>query len=177
MIRALILMLAMALPASARPPTGLLEKPSPLPATIPLQVTAPEGRDHAILLSDADGGKVISAYLRGGEVLRLLVPPGNHRLSVASGRPEDWRGRGALFGEDAVAVPGTLPFRIDGARREGQTITLTEEDGALRIADRRNRVICQIAEWEVERVEETAPGGTTLRYLDPVLRTRSRLCD
>ncbi|WP_156117989.1 hypothetical protein [Paracoccus sp. PAMC 22219] len=40
MIRLLILLMFLPAAATARPVTGLLEKTSPLPATIPLQVRA-----------------------------------------------------------------------------------------------------------------------------------------
>ncbi|CAM3312696.1 hypothetical protein PANO111632_13770 [Paracoccus nototheniae] len=180
MIRVLTLILSLiALPALAetRPPTGLLAKTSPLPATIPLQVRAPEGADTAILLGDADGQPVISGYLRGGGVLRLLVPPGDHHLGLAQGAPDDWQGPDDLFGTPAVILPDPLPFRITGNRRQGQAITLTRNESRLTIAHRQDRVTCQIAEWTLDRVTETTPAGTALRWLDPQLSTRSRPCD
>lgn len=180
MIRALFLTLIL-LPATAmadaRPPTGLLAKTSPLPATIPLLVRAPEGEDTAIILSDPDGVPVISAYLRDGAVLRLLVPPGDHHLGLAQGAPDDWQGQDDLFGAAPVTLPDPLPFRIDGNRREGQSITLTQSGDRLTIAHRQDRVTCQIAEWSLDRVSETTPSGTRLRWLDPQLSTRSRPCD
>ncbi|WP_265500288.1 hypothetical protein [Paracoccus beibuensis] len=179
MLRALIL--ALLLPtlalAAPRPVTGLLEKGSTLPATIPLQVRAPGDRDHAVILRDSDGAPVISGYLRGGEVLRLLVPPGRHRLLIASGRSDDWQGPDRLFGDGTQTLDLPLFFRIDGNRRIGESIVLTERNGGLRITDRESRTICQIADWSVERRTEIAPGGTPLRWLDPQLDTRSRPCD
>ncbi|TGN68136.1 hypothetical protein E4L95_02435 [Paracoccus liaowanqingii] len=178
MIRVLILMLLPGLAwAETRPPTGLLAVASPLPATIPFQVRAPEGQDYAIVLTDPEGARVISAYLRGGSVLRLLVPPGDHRLTVAPGPPEDWQGPEDLFGAPAATLPGPLPFRIANNRREGQSITLERAADGLRIGDRQDRTTCQIAEWSTERVTKTTPLGTELRWLDPELSTRSRPCD
>ena len=53
-----------------------------------------------------------------GTVLLLLVPPGDHRLTVASGAAQDWQGLPDLFGTPAFALPQPLRFRIDGTRRE-----------------------------------------------------------
>lgn len=171
-------LLLMPWPALAeRPPTGLLTKNDPLPATIPLQVRAPKGADYAILLDTPDGAPVISGYLRGGDVLRLLVPPGDHRVTVAAGDPQDWRGIPTLFDGDRTTLPDPLTFRIDGARREGQAITLTQTDDGLRITDQQNRTLCQIADWDVARITETTPLGTHLRYLQPQLSVRNRPCD
>ncbi|WP_405406052.1 hypothetical protein [Paracoccus sp. Ld10] len=177
MIRLLILLIFLPMAAAARPVTGLLEKTAPLPATIPLQVRAPSDMDHAITLTDADGTPVISAYLRGGAVLRLLVPPGDHRMTVASGQPQDWQGLPDMFGTPAVTLPHLLPFRIDGTRREGQSITLDRDGNALRIIDRQNRVVCQLADWNNTQVVETLPSGTRFRYLEQRLDPRSIPCD
>lgn len=179
MLRALILMLLLPTVACAapRPVTGLLRNESGLPATIPLQVRAPDGQDYAVILADDDGAPVISGYLRGGEVLRLLVPPGQHRLMIAAGPPEGWQGPQDLFGGQTQVLDLPLTFRIDGNRREGHSIALERHGRGVRLSDRRNRTICQIPEWEVERRTEIAPGGTVLRWLDPRLETRSRPCD
>ncbi|MFC0200077.1 hypothetical protein [Paracoccus rhizosphaerae] len=178
-MRAMILVLLLPISAMAapRPVTGLLTKGSNLPARIPLQVRAPGDSDHAVILQDQDGQPVISGYLRGGEVLRLLVPPGRHRLVVAAGQPEDWQGTDRLFGEDTHALDMPLTFRIEGNRRIGHSIVLTYSDGSLSITDHQNRTICQIADWDIERRVQIAPGGTVLRWLDPQLETRSRPCD
>lgn len=177
MIRLLILLMFLPAAAAARPVTGLLEKTSPLPATIPLQLRAPSQTDHAVILTDADDAPVISAYLRGGTVLRLLVPPGDHRLTVASGAAQDWQGLPDLFGTPAIALPEPLRFRIDGTRREGQSITLEPDADGLRITDQQNRVICQLADWDSTRVVETLPSGTQFRYLEQRLDPRSIPCD
>lgn len=177
MIRLLILLMVLPVAATARPVTGLLEKASPLPATIPLQVRAPADMDHAIILTDDQGAPVISGYLRGGAVLRLLVPPGDHRLSVASGPAQDWQGLADMFGAPAIALPQPLHFVIDGTRREGQSITLWKDGDGLRITDRQNRVICQNAGWETTRVVKTLPSGTQFRYVERRLDPRSIPCD
>ena len=177
MIRLLILLMVLPVAATARPVTGLLEKVSPLPATIPLQVRAPADMDHAIILTDDQGAPVISGYLRGGAVLRLLVPPGDHRLTVASGPAQDWQGLPDLFGAPAIALPQPLHFVIDGTRREGQSITLSKDGDGLRITDRQNRVICQNAGWDSTRIVKTLPSGTQFRYVEQRLDPRSIPCD
>ena len=179
MLRAMILALLLPISAMAapRPVTGLLTKGSDLPATIPLQVRASGDRDRAIILQDQDSRPVISGYLRGGEVLRLLVPPGRHSLVIAAGQPEDWQGIDRLFGEDTEALDMPLTFRIDGNRRIGHSIVLIYSDGSLSITDRQDRTICQIANWDIKRRVQIAPGGIVLRWLDPQLETRSRPCD
>lgn len=178
-IPTVLLALALALlpgALAARPPTGLLDRDTPLPATIPLQVSAPQGRDYAIVLGQTDA-PVTRAYLRGGEVLRVLVPPGRFDLSVGAGNPDDWQGPEDLFGAPPRTLPEPLSFRIDGARREGHAIALEITGGALRITAFRNRATCQIADWSADRVTKTTPLGTTWRYLDPELDLRSRPCD
>ncbi|MBM3604106.1 MAG: hypothetical protein FJX25_04945 [Alphaproteobacteria bacterium] len=181
MIRALILLLLLPVSALAepRPPTGLLRNDSALPATIPLQVRAPEGQDQAVILTDVQGRPVISGYLRGGSALRLLVPPGDHHLTVVSGPASDWRGLDEVFGPDtqAVALPQALRFRIEDNRREGHSITLIRDGSSLRLTDRQDRVICQVARWDLRRKEEITSAGTRLRWLDPQLEVRSRPCD
>ncbi|WP_410218579.1 hypothetical protein [Paracoccus sp. (in: a-proteobacteria)] len=182
MKRALILLLVVPMLAMAepRPPTGLLSKDGPLPATIPFHLRAPDDRDVAAILSDASGRRVISGYVRAGTALRLLVPPGNHRLTLAAGVSADWQGPQDLFGDQGttVTLPDPLDFRITpDSRREGHALTTTFTNGALRIADRQDRTLCQIAEWDLDTVTETTPAGTELRWLDPQLTTRSRPCD
>lgn len=178
MIRSLIAILALtgAAWAAERPPTGLLARQGPLPATIPLQVAAPEGRDYALLLGDP-GDPVLAGYLRGGEVLRLLAPPGDHALSVAAGPPDAWRGLPDLFGDGARILPDRIALRIAGDRREGQALTLSDGDGGLRITDREGRVLCQIAEWTGEARTLPTPGGLGLQIIERELSVRSRPCD
>lgn len=161
-----------------RPPTGLLVRTGPLPATIPLQVRAPQGRDYAVVLTDAAGAPVVSGYLRDGAPLRLLVPPGEFGVTIAQGVPGDWQGPDGLFGpEGRVTLPDTLTFAIDGNRRQGHALTVGADGESLRVTDRQDRVICQLPEWDTDRITETTPAGTQYRYLEQEFGTRSRPCD
>ncbi len=174
-----ILMLATALLptgtyAEPRPATGLLSKQSPLPATIPLQVRTSKGHDYAISLQDDKGSPVISGYQRGGDFFRLLVPPGRHDVTITAGLPKDWQSdQGFTTGMKASVA---MDFAIRANRREGHQITAKVVNGELRLGDRRDQTICQIAEWDSIQ-KETTEGGIPLRYLDQSLDTRSRFCD
>lgn len=173
----LVCLLLPAAAAAAPPPTGLLTKESPLPATIPFHVRAVDARDFALILTDSEDRPVISGYLRAGTVLRLLVPPGHHRVTIASGAAADWQGRETLFGDGTQTITLPLEFRIEGDRREGHALTLSLQGDDLHIVDRQNRTLCQIADWTLVSRSETTPAGTRLRWLDPQLKTRSRPCD
>ncbi len=179
MLRALLLAIALlptAADAQPRPGTGLLSNSSPLPATIPLQVRTAAGLDYAIALTDrATANPVISGYLRGGEFFRLLVPPGDHAVNITAGSPDDWQGDQGFAHGQGVTIP--LEFVIRAGRREGHQITVQIVEGAIRITDQRNQVICQIAEWDSTLQQDTTGRRTPLRYLDQTLTTRSRFCD
>lgn len=178
MLRALTLALALlpaAVHAGSRPETGLLAKPSPLPATIPLQVRTVQGHDYAISLTDTDGAPVIQGYQRGGSFFRLLVPPGRHDVTITAGRAEDWQaGQGFA---DGMKITLPLDFAIRGERRQGHQIAVKVENGSLSVTNLRDQTICQIAEWDSTLQQQTTPAGTPLRHLDQSLSTRSRFCD
>jgi len=175
MLRALILMIAL-LPtaglADSRPVTGILTKNNPLPATIPLQVRTIVGHDFFVALSDQGSGEpVISGYIRGGEFFRLLVPPGDHLVTITVGQPDDWQGPGKGFGTTIDTVNLPLTFAITGrSRRQGHQITLRIQDGSLMMAALQDQAICQFATWQ--NVNPTPP----LRDLDLRLTTRSVFC-
>ena len=180
MLRALMLVAALlpgAVDAAPRPVTGLLAKNGPLPATIPLQIRTDAGHDFSVALSDpATDAPVISGYLRGGEFFRLLVPPGTHQVTIAAGQAGDWQSVDTGF-SDGMQAKLTLDFDIRADRRQGHQMTVAIVDGGLRVTDRRDQVICQIADWDSVQKEYTAGRRTPLRYLDQSLTTRSRFCD
>ncbi|WP_111558746.1 hypothetical protein [Paracoccus sediminilitoris] len=180
MLRALMLVATLlpgAVDAAPRPVTGLLAKNGPLPATIPLQIRTDAGHDYSIALTDpAIDAPVISGYLRGGEFFRLLVPPGTHRVTMAAGQPGDWQGIDTGF-SDGTQAKLTLDFDIRANRRQGHQMTVAIVDGGLRVTDRRDQVICQIADWDVVQKEYAVGRRILLRYLDQSLTTRSRFCD
>lgn len=164
-------LLAAALPARAeQPATGFLWNRSGLPATLPLLVRAPTGMDHVVFLTrpDADA-PAVAGYVRGGEMLRLRVPPGDWRISLASGR--DWQGEEALFGAGTQRSewPAPLHFSAGAAELHGHAIDLAEEAGTIAIAGVAPQVVCQLP--AASRAPNVRPlqGGTLTRY-DPLLR-------
>jgi hypothetical protein len=175
MLRALIVMIAL-LPAAGfaetRPATGIFIKNNPLPATIPLQVRTIVGHDFFVALSDQESGEpVISGYIRGGDFFRLLVPPGDHVVTITVGQPADWQGPQTGFGANAEAVTLPLTFAITGrSRRQGHQITLRIQDGSLMMAAQQDQAICQFATWQ------DINHAALLRDLDLRLTTRSRFC-
>jgi hypothetical protein len=154
MLRTLIIMIAL-LPAAGfadpRPATGILNKDNPLPATIPLQIRTIVGHDFFVGLSTQDSGDhVISGYIRGGEFFRLLVPPGDHVVTITIGQPEDWQGPPQGFGAAANTVNLPLTFAITGrSRRRGHQITLRNRVGSLTMASQQDQTICQLATWQI----------------------------
>lgn len=127
MLRMLILFLLLAAPAMAETrPQGLMWNRSGLPATLPLQVRSDAGQDYFLTLIDPDTGKaVLAAYVRGGSVFRVLVPPGDWRVALAQG--SGWRGEKALFGAQTrhIRIDTPLHFGVGGvSRRVGNLIDL-----------------------------------------------------
>lgn len=95
-------------PATAgdAPRTGLLWLRSPLPAVFPLQVKTAPGHDYHLMLVEVETrSPALSAYIKGGEFFRVLVPPGQYRLRIGYGT--NWHSEEALFGE------GTRYFELD----------------------------------------------------------------
>ncbi|WBU61749.1 hypothetical protein [Paracoccus albus] len=118
-----IILLIAALPAAAdeqRPKAGLLWKQTDLPATLPLQVQTAPDADHVVFLTDPDAREsVMAGFVRGGEFFRLLVPPGEWQVSIASGKY--WRGKDDLFGPDTrwTELTEPLTFRAGAATMNG----------------------------------------------------------
>lgn len=145
-----LILLLFTLPAMAeelpRPEAGLLWNDSGLPMTLPLQiVTEAGGPDRAILLSRDEGGAAeVAGYVHAGQFFRLLVPPGDWRIAIASGR--DWQGRDALFGPktEIIDLPEPLRFHAGEAELNGHVLHLTiGEGGALQVTVG-PRIICRI---------------------------------
>jgi len=122
-------------------PRGLLRVETELPRTFPLQVKSNPGTDYLLILREAEGAVegstgriVLTAYVRGGEFFRVLVPPGRYRVDFAKGRPADWQGEAALFGPatEHVTLDEVLEFKVVGtARKSGHIVDLR---GPARIA-------------------------------------------
>ena len=189
----LALIAALLMPAAAtadRPAAGLLTKESPLPATMPLQVIAPEGRDVVLRLTTPDAGDpVISGYVRGGTFFRLLVPPGRFTVTLEYGR--DWQGPQDGFAEDPgrITLAEPLDFGITrGTRRNGHQIRLDLQDDHLVVREVDDQTICDEAIFGRDIKEYPEPGSLgdirtlppdrpRLRYLDLTYDRYARLCD
>ncbi len=178
MPRLFALILCLLIPALAaaedRPRAGLLWNASDLPATFPLQVKSLPGRDHVVYLTDPDSGDpVMAGYIRGGEFFRMLVPPGTWRLRFAHGR--GWQGEVGLFGPGTewTEMEEVLDFHIIGRdRRRAYIVTLTEENGRIKIVDAAPRMECQMILWD-------APGDWSEAWPEwrlPGFRLFKRLC-
>lgn len=182
---ALLLMIATALPARAddRPQAGLMWNRSGLPATLPLVVRTMAGRDHAVFLSDAEGRDIMAGYIRGGDLFRLLVPPGTWRVRFAHGRT--WQGEGKLFGPatEWTLIERPMAFGAGIARRHGHIIRLIESDGRMQVASIGPMDQCQaltvtteVIDLDDERDTPNRLPAPALRRLEIDLETRSRVC-
>ncbi|WP_299839194.1 hypothetical protein [uncultured Paracoccus sp.] len=148
----LILALLTALAASPamtaeRPVAGLMWNRSGLPATLPLQLHSEAGLDHVVMLTPPGGdAPVLAAYIRGGDFFRVLVPPGDWQIGIASGA--DWQGGEALFGAATqwTSLPEPLHFGVsDGSRREGHVLWLGQEGDQVAITETAPQTICELA--------------------------------
>lgn len=166
-----------------RPQTGLIWLHSPLPAVFPLQVKTAPGRDHHLTLLEHDTRKVtLTAYIRGGDFFRVLVPPGSYRLHFAYGAV--WQGEDRLFGMNTrtYEMDEPLEFATRGlGTKAGHLVDLRgliETKEASMIAP---LAICQTLRREFEAAADTPfdPGFevTGLPRLIPRYRIYSRVCD
>ncbi|MFV0299353.1 MAG: hypothetical protein ACK5IP_00435 [Paracoccus sp. (in: a-proteobacteria)] len=150
----LLLALTLALPALAddRPVAGLMWNRSGLPATLPLQLRSEAGLDHVLMLSaPGTDAPVLAAYVRGGDFFRVLVPPGDWRIAIASGH--DWQPGETMFGPDTqwTELPDPLHFGVaDGSRREGHVLWLGQTGDRVAITAVAPQTICDIALWDSE---------------------------
>ncbi|MGR3747601.1 hypothetical protein [Paracoccus sp. (in: a-proteobacteria)] len=86
-------------PASDRPRAGLMWNRSGLPATFPLHIRTPPGRDYVVFLVEPDQDqRVMAGYIHGGDLFRILVPPGEYDLRFAHGT--EWQDQETLFGPE-----------------------------------------------------------------------------
>lgn len=189
-IAAFILALLIGPPAMAapdRPAAGLMWNSSGLPATLPLQIRSESGRDHVIfLIAPASGEPLMAGYVRGGEFFRLLVPPGDWRIAIASGT--EWQGSDALFGPETQFLEHSesLHFSAGQATLHGHVLTIAET-GATEAA---SRTICRLPYWHEELSEHPdlrdrihpdrsayLPGIGPLDQPEGRIRLRSVLCD
>ncbi|WCR09982.1 hypothetical protein JHW45_13015 [Paracoccus stylophorae] len=147
------ILLCLILPAAAlaqsRPPAGLMWNRTGLPATFPLHVRTPQGQDHVMFLIDPDTDRqAMAAFIHGGQLLRVLVPPGDYLLRFAHGR--DWQGEDRLFGDATQTVETARPltFALRGrGRRGGHLVTLAQRDGRMQVVQTRPLDWCQIPTW------------------------------
>ncbi len=145
-IAAALFLLFLALPVFGedRRSTGLIWNRSGLPATLPLVVESEPGQDHVVTLTRPSADTpAFAAYLRGGDVLRVLVPPGEWQVDVASG--QDWLEPEAGFGPDMtrISLPQTLRFAVAGSRMEGHALAI--RDGA--VSRVRTSSLCRTVVW------------------------------
>ncbi|NHF72795.1 hypothetical protein [Paracoccus xiamenensis] len=162
----LLALLLTAAPAAAEEPprVGLMWKRTDLPATLPLQVQAPPGQDHVVFLHPADGGDAIMAgYVQGGAFFRLLVPPGEWRIRLASGT--DWQGDEALFGPKTEwqELPEPLRFAAGSSRLNGHILRL--DDSNIQAAP---QAICRLPSWHRGVFDEDDPVGRQPREPQPL---------
>lgn len=170
---------------SATPPAGLLWNKTGLPAVFPLQVKTLPGRDHVVILLDAETGEeALAAYIRGGAFFRVLVPPGDYRLRFMSGKV--WQGEVALFGNgpetEVFELRRALRFQTQGlGTKAGHIVDLRGRGTQVQIKDQR---ICQSFRPDFPRLSRTehtdgqpSDPFTELKYEVPERRNvRSRYC-
>lgn len=101
---------------------------SEVPA-VPLVIdsSAKETNYFIKLVDAAAGEQAVTIFIRGGERVETLVPPGYYELRYASG--EEWYGEEFLFGEHTVYMKAyaKLDFYIDGGENKGRIISLTNQ--------------------------------------------------
>jgi hypothetical protein len=166
---------------SAPPPAGLLWNKTGLPAVFPLQVKTLPGRDHVVILLDAETGEeALAAYIRGGAFFRVLVPPGDYRLRFMSGKV--WQGEAALFGNgpetEVFELRRALRFQTQGlGTKAGHVVDLRGRGTQVQIRDQR---ICQSFRPDFPRVSERARAddpSAEIAYALPQRRNvRARYC-
>lgn len=103
LLRFLICAVTLALCATsvvqAEPEQGLIRSQTALPRTFPLILRLPQGKSGHLTVTDpVSRAEVLTAYARAGMVLRVLVPPGEWSIRVATGGV--WQDEGQLFGPE-----------------------------------------------------------------------------
>lgn len=152
LIALLLLLLVQPALAEERPLAGLMWNRSGLPATLPLQVRSQPGQDHVVLLiRPEDATPVLAGYVRGGRFFKVLVPPGDWQIRIASGL--GWQGEAALFGAETqwTTLPEPLHFGAIGTSRlQGHVLWLKLEGGRVHVATIAPQTICRLARWDSE---------------------------
>lgn len=145
-------------------PKGLIWNRSGLPATLPLLIKTNAGADYFLNLRDVERDKVVlAAYVRGGELFQVLVPPGRFELVFASG--EEWQGETRLFGVHTHLFKLDQPLRFSAtmSQRRGHMIDLTQASG-ITISDLAK---CQLLALDPESLHNQKG------QIDPLLRDPS----
>ncbi|MFD1796370.1 hypothetical protein FQV27_00590 [Paracoccus aurantiacus] len=148
----------------ARPPAGLLWKRSDLPATLPLQLKTPAGQDYVVFLTRPEVTEPeMAAYVRGGSFFRLLVPPGDWRISIASG--QQWQGEERLFGPETnwTELSDPLNFMAGNATMNGHVLSIDDAkpEATITVAP---RVVCRVPSYQSVKPERRdAPPSPVIR--------------
>ena len=111
--------------ASAEPDHGLIRSVTALPRTFPLVLRLPPQQSgHLTVIDPATGAVILTAYARAGTPLRVLLPPGDWSVRVATGTI--WQDETTLFGpETRTETFGPLRFDIRGLNaRKGYVLTI-----------------------------------------------------
>lgn len=173
-----ILFLIAALPVAAeeqRPKAGLLWKESDLPATLPLQLQTAPGADHVVFLTSPDAEEpVMAGYVRGGAFFRLLVPPGDWQISIASG--DDWQGEIDLFGPDTswTELSEPLTFRAAATTLNGHVLIIGDGSEAAEITVA-PRTICRVIAGRAAPEAKALREAPQVAPLEQKLATNPRL--
>ena len=110
------------------PRRGLAWNRTGLPLVFPLHVTTSPGHAYFVKLASVPGGEdAIAAHFNGGDLFRVLCPPGQYRVSFARG--QTWQDERQLFGPktEIVEIPEPLEFHTEGFRtRKGWIVDLRD---------------------------------------------------
>lgn len=121
----LLLVLLAPVAARAEPEHGLIRSGTDLPRTFPLVLRLPPAQSGHLTVTDpATGAVILTAYARAGTPLRVLLPPGDWSVRVATGAT--WQDETRFFGPDTrTATFGPLRFDILGLNaRRGHVLTI-----------------------------------------------------
>ena len=118
-----------------RPKTGRLTSKGNNVA--PFSIVTQYGRDYYIKLEKTDTPKtVMTAYIRGGDILDIKVPIGNYVLKYASGT--QWYGQKYYFGDETVfsKADEIFFFKRTPSGYEGYTVELVlQRNGNLHTSE------------------------------------------
>lgn len=157
---ALLVLLFLPFAALAERPHGFAFNRTGLPATLPLLITSPPGRDIYVELLSPAQATVFAAHAWGGEPFRVLVPPGDWLVRLSLG--QDWQDELHRFGPgtEQIEIPEPLRFFAGFDRRSGYLIDLRGE--AVRISA---RGLCQGFTRAQPRGRVDPPPDMTVEFL------------